>query len=220
MTMFYSLSNAFCRFVGFNCIRSTVIHPERFNVSGGFVLACTHLSHLEPAIVGMLVKRKIDWMARIEFYRYRVVAMMLDALDAFPVNRQGVPVRAIRTAIERARAGRIVGIFPEGGVVHGSESAVRGGPIKKGACVIAYRAAVPILPVVVVGTDKLNRVGPWLPFRRARVWVAYGRLVHPRLDEPSRRIARNLMATDLQAEFQGLYQELCSRHGIDDREVA
>jgi 1-acyl-sn-glycerol-3-phosphate acyltransferase len=220
MGMFYSVSNAFCRFVKFNCIRSVILYPERFNLPGGFVLACTHLSHLEPVIVGTLVDRKIDWMARIEFYRYRIFAMMLNALDAFPVNRQGVPVRAIRTAIARSREGRVVGIFPEGGVAHGRDSALRGGPIKKGACVVAHRAAVPILPVIVVGTDKLNCVGPWLPFRRARVWIAFGKLVHPRLDEPRRRVARELMAADLQAEFQSIYQELCASHGIDDNEVA
>jgi 1-acyl-sn-glycerol-3-phosphate acyltransferase len=141
-------------------------------------------------------------------------------MDAFPVNRQGVPVRAIRTAIQRVRARRIVGIFPEGGVAHVRESILRGGPIKKGACVVAYRAAAPVVPVVVVGTDRLNCVGPWLPFRRARVWMIFGRPIHPRLNEPRRRIARDLMALDVQAEFQVIYRELCSTCGIDDQNVA
>jgi 1-acyl-sn-glycerol-3-phosphate acyltransferase len=220
MAWFYSLSKSVCRFVQFTCIKTVVLHPERAEVPGGFVLACSHLSHLEPCVIATLVKRKIDFMSRIEFYRYHLIASMLDALDAFPVNRQGISVSAIRTSIARVLAGRIVGIFPEGGVVHGKESILRGGPMKKGACVVAYRAAAPVLPVVVVGTDKLNCVGPWLPFRRGRVWVIFGRMIHPHLDEPRRRIARELMALDVQAEFQNIYRELCTTCNIDDRTVA
>jgi len=196
-----------------------VLHPERSEVPGGFVLACSHLGHLDPIVVGTLVNRKIDFMARIEFFRYHLIASALYALEGFPVNRRGINVAALRTAISRVRAGRIVGIFPEGGVVHGQESVLRGGPIKKGACVVAYRAAAAVLPVVILGTDKLNCVGPWLPFRRGRVWAIFGRMVHPRLDKP-RRIARDLMAIELQAEFQSIYRELCTSCGIDDRTVA
>jgi len=112
-----------------------------------------------------------------------------------------------------------VGIFPEGGVAHGKDSVIRGGQIKKGVCVVANRAQRPVLPVVVVGTHKLNCVAPWLPFRRAQLWVNFGRLVRPRLDEPRRRVARNLMADDLRAEFQATYEELRVACGLDDRDV-
>jgi 1-acyl-sn-glycerol-3-phosphate acyltransferase len=168
----------------------------------------------------MMMKRKIDWMSRVEFFRYHLISSLLYALDAFPVNRQGVCVRAIRTSIRRVRSGRIIGIFPEGGVTHARDSALLGGPIKKGACVVAYRAAAPIVPVVVLGTDKLNCVGPWLPFRRGRVWLIFGRPIHPPLNEPRRRVARDVMARALQSEFQSLYQELCSTYGIDRGEAA
>ncbi len=220
MNIVYAVAQALGRFVKFNCLRVVVLHGERAPSTGGYVLACTHLSHLEPCILSFMMHRPIDWMARIEFYRYHLCVSLLDALDAFPVDRQGISVSAVRTAIRRVREGRIVGIFPEGGVVHGAESAVRGGGIKRGACVVAYRSAAPVVPVVVVGTDKLNRVGPWLPFRRGRVWMIFGEPIHPRLAEPRRRVARELMARDLQAAFQSLFGELCSSCGIDEREVA
>lgn len=220
MSIVYVVGKALSRFVHFNCLRTVVLHGERAELPGGFILACTHLSHLEPVIVGTNVRRRIDWMSRVEFYKYHVFAALLDAIDAFPVKRQGVSVSAIRTAIDRVRRGRVVGIFPEGGVVHGTDSALRGGPIKKGACVVAYRAAAPVVPVVVLGTDKLNRVGPWLPFRRGRVWLIYGKAIYPRLNEPRRRVARELMARDLGLAFQELFQELCTSCGIDHREVA
>src|SRR5688500_19406824 len=50
-------------------------------------------------VLTALVRRKIDWMARVEFYKYRIGAWALYAMDCFPVNRFGVPVSAIRTAV-------------------------------------------------------------------------------------------------------------------------
>ena len=215
MNVAYFLGKKICQFVQLNCLTIEVLHPERTEGLDGYVLACSHLSHLEPCIVGMMMKRQIDWMSRIEFYRYHLVASLLDALDAFPVNRQGTALTPIRTAIRRVRAGRIVGIFPEGGVVRGRDSALLGGPIKKGACVIAQWSAAPILPVVVVGTEKLNTVGPWLPFKRARVWMIFGRPIQPRLNEPRRRVAREWLASRLEAEFQSLYREVCATSGVE-----
>jgi 1-acyl-sn-glycerol-3-phosphate acyltransferase len=216
----YALGKALCQIVGFQTVRSVILHPERFDAQrGGFVLACSHLSHLEPVIVAASVRRKIDWMSRTEFYRYHLMARALDALDCFPVNRQRPAHSSIRTAINRVGQGRVVGIFPEGGVATGYDSMLRGGPFKKGACVVANRARCPILPVVVVGTEKLNRVGPWLPFRRARVWMIFGNPIPPRLDESRRRVARELLAADLAAQFQSLFGELCATCGLPDDQV-
>jgi 1-acyl-sn-glycerol-3-phosphate acyltransferase len=211
-----------CQFIGrsvaFCTMKVVVVRPELAERDGGYVLACTHMSHLEPFCASGIVRRKIDWMARVEFFRPRLVGALLRAVDAFPVNRVGVPVRAIRTAVARAAAGRAVGIFPEGGVANGAASVCRGGPIKKGACVVSLRAGVPIVPCVILGTYDLNAVGPWLPFRRARLWVAFGPPVEPR-HGPTRRQSRDALAADVRREFVSLYAELRTRCGIDDAEV-
>jgi hypothetical protein len=44
-------------------------------------------------------------------------------------------------------------------------------------------------------------------------------MIHPHLDKP-RRIAREMMAVELQAEFQRIYSELLTSCGIDDLTVA
>ena len=215
MISFYAFGKAICRFVHLCCFREAVLHGERLERAGGFILACTHLSHLEPMILSVRSRRPIDWMARIEFYRYHLFAHVLDAMNAFSVDRQGTPVQAIRTAIHRVQQGRIVGIFPEGGVSRGNGSVMNGGAFKRGACVVAYRSRAPIIPVVMVGTDALTRVGPWLPFKRARTWMIIGEPLYPPVHEPRRRLARELMARELQLRFRALYQELCESYGLD-----
>ena len=200
-------------------IRGRVIRPEAAERAGGYVLAVTHISHLEPGVLTAIVRRKIDWMARIEFFRCRVGAWALYAMDSFPVNRFGVPVSAIRTAIERGRAGRIVGIFPEGGVASGKDSCCRGGPIKQGACLVAMRADIPIIPCVVLGTHTLNGFYPWVPFRRATCWIAFGDPIEPPRDAPTHKAGRHIMARQLSAAFCSLYRELLKRYNIPDSSI-
>jgi 1-acyl-sn-glycerol-3-phosphate acyltransferase len=196
-----------------------VIRLEIANRPGPYVLACSHLSNLEPFLIGTAMRRKIDFMARVEFYQYRVLAWGLYALDAFKVIRQGVPVSAIRTALDRLRRGRIVGIFPEGGVSRGRSSVCLGGPIKLGAAMIACRANVPVVPCVVLGTHELNRVGPWLPFKRAHAWMAFGEPIppiDPGTTHASRKAAYAEVGRRIQAGMAALYAELCQTYGLTE----
>ena len=213
--LIYRISKSLGKFTFLCTMNTHVLHPDRVEREGAFILAVTHLSHLEPCCASILVRRNIDWMTRKEFYKFRVAEWYLRAIDAFKVNRQGIPVSAIRTAIERLRIGRLVGICPEGGVVHGPEAAVRGGPIKRGVCSIAIRAQVPIVPCVILGTHELNRVGPWLPFKRATIWVGYGEPIDPPAGK-STRGARIELADQIVNAYRALYAELRETYNISD----
>lgn len=206
------------------CVKVEIVNAEEAE-RDGCILACTHLSHLEAPSLSILLRRRIDWMARTEFFRHRPLAWFLRATDAFPVQRRGVPVRAIRTAIERARSGRTIGVFPEGGVAIGPASVCRGGPIKQGTCLIAMAAQVPIVPVVVLGVESLNRVNAWIPAQRGRLWVIFGQPLMPprftpgRTAAAERRALRAKMCAQLQERFVDLYADLRRRYQIDDRAV-
>jgi 1-acyl-sn-glycerol-3-phosphate acyltransferase len=218
---FYAPMWQFARFVRTQCLRQTILHRERAAATlaaGGCVLACTHVSHIEPMLLATMIDRPIFWMARQEFFRLRPFAAMLRWAGAFSVNRTGVAVSSIRTAVRLARAGRIVGIFPEGGCVRGRDLMFRGGNVKQGACAIAWRAQVPILPVVVLGTDRLNAIDPWLPALQGRVWVSFGPPIAPPT-APTRshhRRTRAALAGELQRAFIHTYHELLEHSGLSD----
>lgn len=179
------------------------------------MLACSHVSHLDPFCVSVLLPRKIGWMARIEFYQRWWAARLLDLVHAFPVNRQGVPVRAIKTSLARLQRGEVVGLFPEGEIKTGRESVLLGGPIKRGVCLLAQRSGCPVLPCVILGAEKLSTVHPWLPFHRGRLWIACGNFIEP-IDHPDRRVVRAEMAARLERAFAELYARLCREYGLDD----
>lgn len=219
MSFGYTLARSLAAFIRNQCIVEFVLNRRQIQRRGGFVIACTHISHLEPAIVSCHTRRRIHWIARIEFFRLWWFRPFLRLVGAISVNRQGVPVAAMRRAIRLAGRGEIVGIFPEGGVQRGANNVVRGGPMKRGACVIAIRAGVPIVPAVALGVDQLTRVSPWLPAKRARVWIAYGQPIFPPTPTPARRgrrAARFRMADQLQTSFVSLYDELKARANLAD----
>ena len=69
----------------FGCVaRVRVVGAENANRSGGFLLAANHISHFDPFLISLAVRRKIDWMTMAEFFRPSIVGFFLRAIDAFP----------------------------------------------------------------------------------------------------------------------------------------
>src|SRR3984893_268193 len=135
--------------------------------NGGFVLASNHVSSFDPWALGMPLwpKRFLRFMAKSELY-WPPLKYVLNGAGAFPVRRGQRDVVAIDTAVQLARDGQVVAMFPEGtrrtkGLVKRFEARPR-----SGAARIALDAGVPLVPAAVKGTDKLLRLG--------KLTVAYG----------------------------------------------
>ena len=135
--------------------------------SGGYVLACNHISNLDPWPVGLPLwpRRWLRFMAKAELYWWPAT-LVLNGAGAFPVHRGLADVEAIETAVELAREGHVVVMFPEGtrrekGLLKRHQPRPR-----SGAARIALEADVPLVPCAVAGTDRLSRLGP--------LRVAYG----------------------------------------------
>src|SRR5215831_11081112 len=187
--------------------RVHVLGREKANCIGGAVLAANHISHFDPFIISLVVARKIDWMTMAEFFRPPVVGFLLRAVDAFPADRDRAGPKTIRTAIERLKDGGVVGLFPEGGIRDGARSLLEGAPLRPGASTLAQIADVPVVPCVVLGTDRFYSKKQWLPFRRTPVWIAFGKPI-PDFPELQKSQAREQIESELAAAFKNLYAEL------------
>jgi 1-acyl-sn-glycerol-3-phosphate acyltransferase len=212
----YVGTRAFGKFVFAVAMNVHTLHAEIPNRRGAFILALTHLSHAEPFTAAILMRRQIDWMTRKEFFKYRIFAWLLKAVGCFKVNRQGIPVSALRIAIARLGEGRVVGICPEGGVAHGKNAAIRGGAIKRGVCSAAIRAGAPIVPCVILGTHELNNIRPWLPIKSGQLYVAYGDPIYPPAGVRSTRASRQALGEQISRSYQDLYAELRAAYNLDD----
>jgi 1-acyl-sn-glycerol-3-phosphate acyltransferase len=187
--------------------RIYVVGSEHLNRAGGCLLASNHISHFDPLIISSVVRRKIDWMAMAEFFPVPLIGLFLRAVDAFPAARDRADRKTIRTAIERLKNGRIVGVFPEGGIRDGAGSLLQGAPVRAGASTLAHMAGVPIVPCVILGSDRLYAKRSWLPLRRTPVWIAFGQPIShfPELDKSA---ARERIERELNGAFQRLYADL------------
>jgi 1-acyl-sn-glycerol-3-phosphate acyltransferase len=140
---------------------------ENLPATGGYVLACNHLSSMDPWPLGLPLwpRRWLRFMAKSELYWWPL-RLVLNAAGAFKIRRGLGDREAIEKAIRLAREGHVVAMFPEGtrrakGLVKKHEPRPR-----SGAARIALEAGVPLVPAAVAGTDRLLRLGP---FR-----IAYG----------------------------------------------
>src|SRR6266496_6113482 len=206
-TAVYHACKLLVRFV-FGCVaRIHVLRRENANYAGGFLLASNHISHFDPFLIGLAVRRKIDWMTMSEFFRAPALGFLLRSIDAFPAERDHADLKTIRTAIERLKHGRVVGIFPEGGIRDGARSLLEGAALRPGASTLAHIASVPILPCVIVGSDRLYSKKRWLPLRRTPIWIAFGDSI-PSFPGLEKFAARERVERELAAAFRCLYAEL------------
>lgn len=221
-TTFHSVANwlaaKFMKLVFGYSSRIHVIGIENTTASGGLLLASNHISHFDPFIISSVVRRKIDWMAMAEFFPLPVLGLFLRAVDAFPAERDRADRKTIRTAIERLKNGRIVGVFPEGGIRDGVQSLLEGAPLRAGASTLAHIADVPILPCVILGSDRLYAKRNWRPLRRTPVWIAFGEPIKPEPDL-EKSIARQRIKLQLTGAFQNLYSELRAKFQLGPEDL-
>jgi 1-acyl-sn-glycerol-3-phosphate acyltransferase len=134
-----------------------------------FVVAANHHSFLDPLLVGAVYDRPVRFMGLVDLVgNYRWLDFALEAFDMIPVRRGAVPLGPVRTALAHLGGGGVVGLFPEG-TRHWSFDPARARP---GAAWLAARADVPLVPVAILGTERVLGVDNKL--RRGRIRVQVG----------------------------------------------
>jgi 1-acyl-sn-glycerol-3-phosphate acyltransferase len=141
--------------------RLRVSGKENLPENGGYVLSANHLSNLDPWPLGLplLPQRQIRFMAKVELFRSPLWPV-LKLAGAFRVQRGYGDERAIMTAVQLAREGEVVAIFPEGTRRQKGLGKRRRARPHTGAARIALEAGVPLVPAAIAGTDRLTRLGP------------------------------------------------------------
>lgn len=146
---------------------------------GACVMVGNHISHFDPPFLSGWLPRKIDWIAMAELFGASWSKAAFAWLDVIPVDRHGDDRQALRHALRRLEAGRMIGIFPEGGIRDGAQSILSGADMREGAFLIAAKAGCPVVPVVILGSERLYNRRNWLPWRRAKVYIGLGNPVYP-----------------------------------------
>ena len=134
---------------------------------------------VDPLLVAACLPRELHFMARSTLFEIPVFRSLIVACNAFPIERDSRDVKGVKSAIERLRAGNVLVVFPEG--TRTRDGAF--GPLKKGVRMLAERAAVPVIPVLIDGAHGVwprSRALPGL-FGRAIRFPPHWNWSRPRL---------------------------------------
>lgn len=130
--------------------RFETVNKEHVPTEGGVLLCSNHVSLFDPPSVGIGLKRKVHFMAKMELFNIPGFGWLIRELGAFPVKRSGVSKESIKNSLKILREGNVMGIFPEG-------SRNSDGAGKKGAASFALRCNAAVVPVAIIGEYKLFR---------------------------------------------------------------
>lgn len=180
-----------------------VLHRERVDRPGAFILAANHLSPFDVPCLMKNCSRLLDFVSIVEVFRNPLVGWFYGKMNAFPLDRGKVDTGTTRIILERLRRGRVVALFPEGRIRSEQESVLNGGRFKPGVLRLARLANVPIVPVVILGTTAYHRIPSWLPLRRTRYAVNYGEPITPTASDVGDGLEQQLRDA-----YQALYTEL------------
>lgn len=149
------------------------LHVEgRENVprTGGVLLISNHLSSADPPLLGAASPRPLHFMAKVEWFKHRLLGFLAWHFLCFPVVRHTADRGALRHTLDLLARGQAVAIYPEG---TRSEDLRLHHP-EAGVGFLARHAGVPIVPVATWGGENvLQSRGYHLP-RAAETHVVFG----------------------------------------------
>ena len=186
-----------------------VFHAERAPRTGAYLLAANHTCAYDAPLLIAVNPRMIHWLSIVELFRHPLSRWFLSSFGALPLDRSKADTLTVRRLMRLLREGRVVGIFPEGGVRLHENSVLQSGAIQAGVCKLAQLAGVPVLPCVVLGAENFQRWTSWLPGARTHWAVAFGELILPRT-EPDRATARAAMAEEITLALRNLRSEVAA----------
>ena len=206
--LYYKTVRTIGRFVFFLTTRPKVLHVERTELEGAWLLASNHVSPYDVAPIVANCRRLIDWVSITEVFANPFLRWFCGNMGAFPINRSIKDLKGVRVIYQRLTAGRVVGIFPEGEIRDGQQAKVlEGGSIKPGVGKIAYAAKVPIIPCVVMDTWNFHGILVWLPLRLIRYGIIFGEPLTIDTTLAKREAIRKI-EQDLETALRELHSEL------------
>ncbi|MGV9314593.1 lysophospholipid acyltransferase family protein [Streptomyces sp. NPDC003691] len=150
---------------------------EHIPEEGAAIVAGNHLSFSDHFLMPAILKRRITFLAKAEYFtgpglKGRLTAFFFRSAGQIPVDRSGKDAgqAAIREGLGVLSKGELLGIYPEGTRSHDGRL-YKG---KVGVAVMALRAEVPVIPCAMVGTFEIQPPGQVLP-RIKRVTVRFGK---------------------------------------------
>lgn len=157
----------FWRYLG---LKLTVTGQENVPTEGGAIIAINHVGYLDFALAGTALlpsKRYVRFMAKKEIFDNKIAGPLMRGMHHISVDRSAGSSSFV-AAMRALRSGEFIGIFPEGTISTSFEIK----EIKSGAVRLAMGAGVPIIPVIVWGSQRVWTKGVPRNLKRHKVPIS------------------------------------------------
>jgi 1-acyl-sn-glycerol-3-phosphate acyltransferase len=159
------------------CFRVKVEGRENIPRRGPVILACNHRSFLDSIFLPAVLRRRVTFVAKAEYFDDPKTAWFFRGVGQIPIRREGgsASERALASATEVLKAGGVFAIYPEG-------TRTRDGYLHRGHTGVArlsLRTGTSIVPVGLIGTDEVQPVDKRMPNLFRRVTVRFGEPLDP-----------------------------------------
>lgn len=134
---------------------------EHVPTDGPAILAGNHLAVFDSVFLPLVVRRRVTFVAKAEYFENRRTAWFFRAVGQIPVKRGGGPAsqRALESAREVLEGGGLFGIYPEG--TRSPDGRLYKG--HTGVARLALQTGAPVLAVACIGTRETQPIGQALP---------------------------------------------------------
>lgn len=143
---------------------------------GAAILASNHLSFSDSIFMPLMVPRPVVFLAKSEYFtgkgiKGKLTAAFFRLTNQLPMDRSGGAASALslNAGMDVLKNGSLLGIYPEG--TRSPDSRLYRG--KVGVARLALQARVPVIPVAMIGTDKVQPIGKRMPNIR-RIGMIFG----------------------------------------------
>ncbi|MCC3283686.1 MULTISPECIES: lysophospholipid acyltransferase family protein [Arthrobacter] len=144
--------------------------------TGPAILVSNHLSFSDSIFLPLAVPRPVSFLAKSEYFTGRglkgkLTAAFFRLTNQLPIDRSGgaASEAALRAGVKVLESGNLLGIYPEG--TRSPDGRLYRG--KTGVAKMALQTGVPVIPVAMIGTDKVQPIGRRIPNIR-RIGIIVG----------------------------------------------
>jgi 1-acyl-sn-glycerol-3-phosphate acyltransferase len=128
--------------------------------AGAYIASANHPSQLDPFFVALALRRRVHFMGKSDLFA-GAPGWLYSRLGAFPVRRGIWDTEAFDTAETVLARGKVMAVFPEGGLSDPADPVNGYRDARPGAGYLAQRTGAPVVPIHLHGTRKLYKPWTW-----------------------------------------------------------
>ena len=144
---FYEKAHALLAKLVLRLFRVRIYGGENLPAEGGYLYCSNHICLLDPVLISAAAITQVHYMAKKELFKVPLLSSLIRILGAYPVDRGGADVGAVRHSIGLLKEKKSIGVFIQGHRQKGTP--LQETKPKNGVALIALRAEAPVIPVCI-----------------------------------------------------------------------